>query len=223
MAKIRAVAFDANGVLYYREAEVVDSVIEAARGCGCLLPADARERYVKLMNEAFGGKMSRPEMVEAILDNWDLTDLTQRQRVSEAISAASRVIRLYPGVLTTLARLRALGIGAGVITNTFQSAAEKWSWFERHGIAPYLERIISSIEVGVAKPDPAIYRLYVEACGLSPAEVAFVGHDRNELLGAERAGLVCLAFRPDQPGAYQPEFHDFADLIVLIGAGEADA
>lgn len=218
MPEIRAVAFDANGVLYYRDNEVVDSVLGAAREHGLALPKDAREQYVALMNQAFGGKMTRQEMIEAILDGWGLTDRAERQALAEAIAAASRTIRLYPGVLPTLARLRELGISAGVITNTFQSADEKWLWFERHGITPYLQRIISSIEAGVAKPAPAIYLKYVEACGLTPGEVAFVGHDLDELRGAERAGLLGLAFRPDRPGAFRPEFEDFTELPRLIGA-----
>ena len=143
-----------------------------------------------------------------------------RQRVAEEIIAASRAIHLYPGVLSTLARLRRLGIMTGVITNTFQSSAEKWRWFTEHGLAPYLDRILSSSEVGLVKPDPAIYQLYVAECGLCPEEVAFVGHDLEELEGARAAGLLALAFRPDRSGVFQPEFYDFPALLPLIGAVE---
>ncbi|MGE5573339.1 MAG: HAD family hydrolase [Bacteroidota bacterium] len=221
MSEIRSVAFDGNGVLYYRDSEVVDSVIASARERGLTLPDDARQRYTHLMHEAFRGSMTREQMVEAILDSWNVSEPEHRSALADAITRASRTIRLYPGVIPTLARLKQLGIGTGVITNTFQSSEEKWLWFRTQGIASYLDRIISSIEVGVAKPDPAIYALYVQACGLRPEEVAFVGHDLGELYGAQQAGLVCLAFRPDQPGVFEPEFFNFADLVPLIGAGEA--
>ncbi|MGE5623668.1 MAG: HAD family hydrolase [Methanocella sp.] len=217
MAAIRSVAFDANGVLYYRDTEVVDTVVDAARARGIKLPPNARELYVDLMNVAFRGTLSREAMIERILESWQVEAESERQAVAAAITAASRVIRIYPGVVETLARLRALGIGTGVITNSFQSAEEKWMWFRNHGLAPHLERIISSIEAGVAKPAPAIYLKYVEECGLTPGEVAFVGHDLGELKGAEKAGLVCLAFRPDQPGTFLPEFHDFRELPRLLG------
>lgn len=220
--QIRSVAFDANGVLYYRDIDVVDSVITAAHDGGMALPEDAKARYETLMRQAFNGEITREQMVEAILDSWDLTAPAHRQAVAGTIVSASRTIRLYPVVLETLARLRRLGIGTGVITNTFQSSAEKWQWFAKHGIAPYLERIVSSTEVGLAKPDPAIYQLYVKECGLSPEQVAFVGHDLDELKGAQRAGLIGLAFRPDKPGQFEPEFDDFTDLPTLIGADERE-
>ncbi len=213
---IRAIAFDGNGVLYYRNAEVSTSVVNFVQGQGVKLPADAEEIYVKLMKEAFGGTMSRKEMIEAITDHWGITSPQERELVANAITQFSRDIHIYPGVLETLQRLRELGITTGVITNTFQSSQEKWNWFEKHKIAPYLDRMISSIEVGVAKPDPAIYRLYAEMCGLPPEQVAFVGHDLQELQGAQAAGLKALAFSPDQPGTFEPEFFDFPELISLI-------
>ena len=219
--KIRGVAFDANGVLYYREVDVVEGVMAAAAARGLVLPADARKSYKEITNRAMGGSMTREQMIRAILDAWGLFEPEERQRVAEEIVAASRAIHLYPGVLSTLARLRQLGISVGVITNTFQSAAEKWRWFTEYGLAPYLDRIIASSEVGLVKPDPAIYRLYVTECGLCPEEVAFVGHDLEELEGARRAGLLALAFRPDRPGIFRPEFHDFPALLPLIGATES--
>ena len=111
MSRIRSVAFDANGVLYYRDTDVVDSVIAAAHDGGMVLPDDAKARYETLMRQAFNGEITREQMVEAILDSWDLTAPAHRRAVAEAITSASRTIRLYPGVLETLARLRRLGIG----------------------------------------------------------------------------------------------------------------
>ena len=61
---IRSVAFDANGVIYYRNAEVSASVVDFIQAKGIVLPTDAESMYVKLMNEAFSSAMSREEMVE---------------------------------------------------------------------------------------------------------------------------------------------------------------
>ena len=202
---------------YYRDTEVVDTVIEAARSLGLDLGDDAREEYVNLMKRRLPCLFPRGDGGEDT-DAWQY-DPEQRRKIADSIAAASRVIRLYPGVMPTLARLRELGIGTGVITNTFQSADEKWKWFRLHGIAPYLQRMISSIEVGVAKPDPAIFSLYASLEGLEPGEIAFVGHDRQELEGARAAGLVPLAFRPDEPGSVLPEFTDFPELLTLLGLG----
>lgn len=53
----------------------------------------------------------------------------------------------------------------------------------------YFRAIIESAVVGVRKPDPAIFRLGVEALGMEPAEVLVVGDSlRKDILPAESIG-----------------------------------
>ena len=216
MPQIRSVAFDANGVLYYRDNDIFTSIAATAQGAGIVLPPDFEAKYMALMKKNSGGGASTKVITESVLDSWEIRDSQNRQTLAAAIVAASREIKLFPEVLPTLVRLKELGIDTGVITNTLQTTAQKWSWFEEHGIAPYLDRIISSVDVGVTKPDPLIYNKYIEDCGCLPEEIAFVGHETAELRGAKLAGLKCLAFRPDQPGLVKPEFNSFSDLLKLI-------
>jgi putative hydrolase of the HAD superfamily len=76
----------------------------------------------------------------------------------------------------------------GIITNgqlDFQSAK-----IDGTGLTPHLEHVIASGEVGVAKPDPRIFRI---ACGVfevTPDDAVYVG-DRlhTDAIGAARAGL----------------------------------
>ncbi|HKQ98651.1 MAG TPA: HAD family hydrolase, partial [Candidatus Polarisedimenticolia bacterium] len=73
------------------------------------------------------------------------------------------------------------------------------------GLAPYFAAAIWSFRVGVAKPDPAIYRAASEALGVPPDTCVFVG-DGNaaELDGARAVGMRAVRIeRPFSLSAYR--------------------
>lgn len=74
----------------------------------------------------------------------------------------------------------------------------------RHGLCqlgegPYARAalVIDSLELGVHKPDPEIYRRAAAAIGVDPARCLHVGDSvRNDVHAAEAAGLTALHFCP---------------------------
>lgn len=57
------------------------------------------------------------------------------------------------------------------------------------GLLCFFEKIIESAVVGVRKPDPAIYRLGVEAMGFAPDEIAVVGDSfSKDMVPASKVG-----------------------------------
>jgi putative hydrolase of the HAD superfamily len=60
----------------------------------------------------------------------------------------------------------------------------------RIGLAHLFERSVAAREVGVLKPDKAVFLKVIEATDLQPAEVLFVGDDPElDVEGARRAGM----------------------------------
>lgn len=57
-----------------------------------------------------------------------------------------------------------------------------------------LEGIVVSGEVGLAKPDPAIFRLTVETFGLDPARTVFVDDSLPNVRSAQDVGLYAVHF-----------------------------
>jgi putative hydrolase of the HAD superfamily len=91
------------------------------------------------------------------------------------------------GALELLAEVRRRRLRTGLITMCTQEVSELWPETE---LAPLIDEAVFSCEVGLAKPDPRIYRLMCERLEVAPAEALFVGDGANdELAGAERAGL----------------------------------
>jgi len=89
---------------------------------------------------------------------------------------------------------------------------------ERAGLAPFLEVVIDSSEVGVEKPDHRIFLAATERFGTAPSACAYVGDIYEiDVLGARAAGLhPVLIGSGDVPesdpvdrAASLPELHAF--------------
>ena len=62
-------------------------------------------------------------------------------------------------------------------------------------IADAFDHITISAEVGLAKPDPRIYKLPLEGLGISPPQAVFVDDFKINILAAQGAGLRTIHFR----------------------------
>jgi putative hydrolase of the HAD superfamily len=97
---------------------------------------------------------------------------------------------LFDGAVDVLAQLRGTGYKLGLVSNLSHAARYVP---DRLGIRDLFDVIVLSFEVGLAKPDPAIYTLAVERLGISPRVAAFVGDGNDaELDGARCAGLATI-------------------------------
>lgn len=112
-------------------------------------------------------------------------------------------------------------IRLGLVTNGPSSTQRPK--IERFGLARYMDVIIVSEEVGVAKPDPAIFRIALEQLGTHPNETLYVGDSlENDLQGATAAGMPFIWVNPrDEPlpeGMPPPRaiIHRLAELPPLV-------
>ena len=92
------------------------------------------------------------------------------------------------GVADTLSRLKQQGVRIAVVSNSDGSVAGSLGVA---GLADEFEFIIDSHEVGVSKPDPAIFEAALNRLDLHPEDVWYVGdsvfHDVYGALGASMA------------------------------------
>ncbi|KPV54771.1 hypothetical protein SE17_01555 [Kouleothrix aurantiaca] len=92
------------------------------------------------------------------------------------------------------------------------------------GLDDYLDLLIVSEEVGVAKPDPAIFHMALEQLGVAPAQALYVGDSLEfDLPGADAAGMPFVWMNPR--GEPFPEhlprpLHEIqrlTELVALLG------
>jgi len=102
------------------------------------------------------------------------------------IRAWSRYVSLDPdahGVLDELQRSTTLAL-----VSNFDHPPHVHSILAELGLSPFFNAVVISGEVGVEKPDPAIFGICLEKTGLSPAEVVHVGDSPEDVAGATAAG-----------------------------------
>ena len=106
--------------------------------------------------------------------------------VEDALLAAVR-FRAYPEVPAALERLRAAGARLAVVSNWDVSLHDV---LERTGLRGLLDAVVISAELGVAKPDPAIFLAALDRLGATVADAMHVGDSPDaDVAGARAAGL----------------------------------
>ena len=80
----------------------------------------------------------------------------------------------------------------GVIANTRRVSLR--FLLEHHQISDLFDVQLDSAEVGIEKPDLAIYRLAADRLGRRPAECLFVDDKVENVAGAESAGMLGLQY-----------------------------
>ncbi|MCC7371262.1 MAG: HAD family hydrolase [Chloroflexi bacterium] len=130
----------------------------------------------------------------------DASPALLRELAEREIDGWVSAVTLYPETLPTLAALQDRGYALGLLSN----CSAHGDLLERIGLAPYLSAVVRSCEVGVMKPDPAIYQQAVEALGVPVAETMFVADGAfAELDAAQQLGMLAVKIeQPHQSGDY---------------------
>lgn len=124
--------------------------------------------------------------------------------------------RPYPDVAPGFRRMRESGLRLGVLSN----------WDTRLngvlagvGLAPLLDTVVCSADVGLHKPDPRIFELACARLGAAPDRCLHVGdHLYADVLGARASGLTAVLMARSVPpsAAPVPVIRSLDELDVLL-------
>ncbi len=114
-----------------------------------------------------------------------------------------------PETPRTLRALKARGLRLAAVSNTYQSRAALASRLTEHGLWRYLDALIVSSEVGLAKPHPAIFQAALDELGMTAKETVFVGDIVwADVLGPQALGMkgvLTHQYRQEDPGDSRPD------------------
>jgi putative hydrolase of the HAD superfamily len=107
----------------------------------------------------------------------------------------------------------------GVISNADGRVRRQ---LEMAGLAPFFEVIVDSAEVGVSKPDPAVFRLALQRLGVAPTDAVYVGDIRRvDVEGARAAGMRALWLAPTVAAGAAERIVRLSDILTLADFGGA--
>ena len=148
-------------------------------------------------------------MMEA-LDVGGLDHATARR-----VMLAALEFRPYPDVVPALTALRGEGRRLVIVSNWDCSLPE---WLGPPGLLALVDGVVTSADVGAAKPDPRIFRRGLELAGGRPQDAVHVGDSvANDVEGARALGIrAVLLQRAGDPPAGVDHIRSLVELPSLL-------
>jgi FMN phosphatase YigB (HAD superfamily) len=149
-----------------------------------------RERFMDALRDVVRRGAHHRQVFEVFRPGFDLAAATDARRVA-GDDPGFRAEDFHADAVPCLERLRREGYRVGIAGNT---STDTERFLIEAGMPA--DFISSAATWGTEKPSAAFFARVVEAAGLAPAEIAYVG-DRidNDVLPAMRAGLAGVLLR----------------------------
>ena len=87
---------------------------------------------------------------------------------------------------------------------------------KRLGLGGLFQTVVSSIDLERTKPNPICYVTALRGMSAPVDEVAFVGHDSEELGGAANVGMPTVAFNYEPDARADVFIARFVELLELV-------
>jgi putative hydrolase of the HAD superfamily len=230
---IRAIGFDlGDTLLYYRDTPMSwvalypDALAAVAKSCLAQPSSEQLDRAKEILTQHNTRIVPRTEEIPAeqiftfILKAWELDP---RQHGAAAIEAFFTFFQQrmspYPETVNVLETLRAKGVPTGILTDVPYGMPR--TFVERDisgaGITSLFEVMLTSVEVGVRKPDPTGYRELAKRLNVEPNQMLYIGNEPKDVIGAKQAGAFSVLLDRNHSGANHGQ--DFT-LPTLAGLYE---
>jgi 2-haloacid dehalogenase len=182
----KAVVFDLGGVLIdwdprhlYRKLLADEAAVEEFLATVCTLEWNAEQDRGRPFAEGVAELVERhPAHADAIT--------AYHERWPEMLGGA------IDGTLELLAELRAGGVPVYALSNwsaeTFGIARERYEFLD------WFDGVVVSGEERMIKPDPALFRLFLDRFGLDPEATVFVDDSEANVAAARQLGLDAVSF-----------------------------
>ena len=186
--KVKWVFFDLGSTLIDETAADTRRIKEMILGTN-VTEEKYREKRLEMIREGRNGDLSTIEYFSLTKTPWHSEDEVP-----------------YPDTVPTLTELKRRGYKLGVIANQSYGTEQRLkNWNLYH----FLEVIAASAELGVAKPDPAIFKWALKQADCSPQDTVIVG-DRmdNDIAPANRLGIHTVRLKRGLGAYHEPQSDD---------------
>jgi YjjG family noncanonical pyrimidine nucleotidase len=135
--------------------------------------------------------------------------LTIDKATTEAVACAYRdgymvARRAMDGAAALLRELKPHARIAIVTNNLLEEQQNK---LEYCGLARFVDALVASEDVGVSKPDPAIFQIALDRVGASSQQAVMVGDSwQADIAGARAAGIRAVWFNPQRLPRPSPDY-----------------
>lgn len=174
------VCLDAMGVIFESRDDVAELLVPFARSRGSQLSDREIEEQYRLCSL---GRFTSADL-------WRVLDVSGDVKALDA--SHLRAHRLMPGLREFVERCTAQGLAVACVSND----VSEWARWLRiaHGLDGRIEPWIASGDVGVRKPDEAIYRELLDRTGVAAADCLYVDDRPANIDAALRLGFTTVVY-----------------------------
>src|SRR5262249_30259035 len=130
-----------------------------------------------------------------VLRSWNLNNSALVRLAMEGFfTFFQRQASVYGETILVLKSLRERGIPCGILTDVPYGMPRDFVQRDLTGakIAEYFDAIVTSVEAGVRKPEPAGYFALAAKLGAAADKMLYVGNEPKDVIGARNAGLISV-------------------------------
>lgn len=219
---IKAVLFDFDETLQDRT-EAFEHYMDAFLDYFCPDISDEEKEIRKqdMRITGNGGYVDREKWYTMLVKKWEWKDAPSPTVLAKHYDTNFGDFNVvFPNSPVLLKELKKKGYITGVITNG-PSILQNHK-MDTSGLRPYCDIVVVSGDVGVHKPDPALFIYTAEQLGLQAEECVYVGdHPINDIKGALDAGMKAIRmnfgwFKDKDLAAGVPVIEDIIDVLKYV-------
>jgi epoxide hydrolase-like predicted phosphatase len=190
---IKAIVFDVGGVLRLSKGKGMNVLERIADMIG--VPFDEFKKAYWERNQLSNVEnMPWEDLIAKVVKIFDPTfDTESRVRKFVRDYEASRTTN--KDLINLFSQLHALGLKVGILSN---ATTQLRKWLEDEEIAPLVDVIIISAEIGYQKPHKEAFDVLFERLGLAPGQVVFVDDSAKSLEKADEIGYIPILFKNNE-------------------------
>lgn len=230
--EFRAIGFDLGDTLiFYRDVpmnwlahypKALRSVADACDTTPTPAQFAAAEKILSQYNTRIAPRTKevRAEQIfSQILDAWNLDPGAHLAAALEAFfTCFQQQMCAYPETISVLTSLREHGLLTGILTDVPYGMPRAFVQrdLDGAGISGLFDAVLTSVEVGVRKPEPDGYLALSSRMGVDPREMLYVGNEPKDVMGACRAGMSAVFLDRANSGARHGQHHTTSTLMGLL-------
>jgi HAD superfamily hydrolase (TIGR01549 family) len=191
--RIKAIVFDVGGVLRWNGEEGMNVLERIADMIG--VPSDEfKKEYWERNQLSNVENMPWEDLITKVVKVFDPTFETEK-RVRKFVEDYEASRTTNKDLVDLFPKFHALGLKIGILSN---ATTQLRKWLEDEEIAPLVDVIIISAEIGYQKPHKEAFDILFKRLGLAPAEVVFVDDSAKSLEKAGEIGYIPILFKDNQ-------------------------
>lgn len=148
---------------------------------------------------------------------------TDRKKIHLAIDAFFDYFQngavLFPEVKETVKQLKEKQIKIGVLTDVAYGMDRDRAFADFSELGEDIDIWATSVDIGYRKPHPNGFRYFLEIWNISQENVAYIGDEEKDMIGANEVGIISILMNRSQVNKkYNQDYtiHDLKELLMII-------